>query len=376
MIDRRCALLAVAALAASGCGAEQAAGPPSLAGGVALVPSAVGRTLVVDGATARALPPGSLAADGRRLFTARAVGGATVVRSVDVRTRRTIATARLPGRWTLPATVAGGAPDALSPSGSTVALVGRDGGRSRFALLDAGLRRPPRVVTLPARFSFDAVAPEAGLLYLIEARGAGRYRVRAYDLARDALRPGAIVDKREAGEPMHGLPTARATSADGGWVYTLYRRADDAPFVHALSTADGFALCLDLPSGAHSSEAIAREWGLVLAPSQATLYAANPALGLLVELSPQQGVRRVARLPRGPIGAPARPAVSADGTTLYVPTARGLAVVDTLALRVRRLLLSGHRVTAVALSGRRLYAEDDAIVALDPRTGRVLRTIG
>jgi outer membrane protein assembly factor BamB len=373
MPARRLALLPLAALAAAGCGAQPAAAPPPpLAGGVALLRSAVGRTLVIGGGGARALPAGSVAADGRRVFTARASGGATVVRAVAVRSGRTLASRRLAGRWALPATVASGVPDALSPNGTTLVLVDRDGARSRVALLDVSLRERAQVVTLPARFTYDAVDPEVGLLYLIEDHGGGHYSVRAYDLLRGALRPGAIVDKREPGEAMAGLPTSRATSDDGNWVYTLYRRADDVPFVHALDVGHGFALCLDLPPGTRSSPAAAREWGLVLAPSQRTLYAANPALGALVELSAQDGVRRVARLPRGAIGANARAAVSPDGTTLYVPTARGVAVVDTATLRARRTLLAGHRVTAVAVSGARLYAEDGAVVALDRRTGRVL----
>lgn len=372
MPARRLAVLAVVALAAAGCGARQSAAPPPLAGGVALLRSAVGRTLVIGGGGARALPAGSVAPGGRRVFTARPSGGATVVRAVGVRSGRTLASRRLAGRWALPATVASGAPDALSPNGSTLVLVDRDGARSSVALLDASLRGRAQVVALPSRFSYDAIAPEEGLLYLIEDHGGGHYSVRAYDLFRDALRPGAIVDKREPGEAMAGLPTSRATSDDGTWVYTLYRRADDVPFVHALNVAYGFALCLDLPPGTRSSPAAAREWGLVLAPSGRTLYAANPALGVLVELSTRDGVRRVARLPRGAVGTSARPAVSPDGTTLYVPTARGVAVLDTATLRMRRTLLAGHRVTAVAVSGARLYAEDGAVVALDGRSGRVL----
>jgi hypothetical protein len=65
-------------------------------------------------------------------------------------------------------------------------------------------------------------------------------------VAAGRLVPGSIVDKREPKEPMAGAPVTRVTSPDGVWVYTLYSRADGTPFVHALNTAQRFAVCLDL----------------------------------------------------------------------------------------------------------------------------------
>src|SRR5262245_6031794 len=133
--------LVVLALAAAGCGASSQTAPPAPNGPLAvLTPGA--RTLVVGGAgEPRTLPAGNTA--GRTLFTARAGASATTVSAVDLRTGRTRAETVLPGRWHLPATVAGGPPDALSPTGSTLVLVSSDGGHSRFALLDSGLRGAP-----------------------------------------------------------------------------------------------------------------------------------------------------------------------------------------------------------------------------------------
>ena len=110
-------------------------------------------------------------------------------------------------------------------------------------------------------------------------------------------------------------------------------------------------------------------------PRRPTLYAANPALGLVVEIGAgdEPGVRRTARIPRGAIGAAPRLAVAPDGATLYVPTAGGVVAVDTATLAVRRTLLRGHRVSAVVASGRRLYAQDGAVVALDAASGAVLQ---
>ena len=118
------------------------------------------------------------------------------------------------------------------------------------------------------------------------------------------------------------------------------------------------------------------EWGLALAPERRRpLYAANPALGLVVEIDAERRrrIRRTARIPRGAIGAPPRLAVAPDGATLYVPTAGGVVAVDTATLSARRTLLRGHRVSAVVASGRRLYVQDGAVATLDAASGAVLR---
>ena len=48
---------------------------------------------------------------------------------------------------------------------------------------------------------------------------------------------------------MQGSPTARATSADGRFVYTLYQSPGNYPFVHALAAAAGTARCIGIPWG-------------------------------------------------------------------------------------------------------------------------------
>jgi hypothetical protein len=363
-------LILAAGMLAAGCG-EQAAAPVS-PGDLVVLRAGAERTLTLGAGAPRALPAGQPAAGWRALFTATPAGAATTVARVDVSTGRALRSLRLPGRWTLPATVIGGAPDAASADGQTLVLARAGARESKFALLDASLRGTPHTVTLPGRFVFDAIAPDARRMFLIEQRAGGHYLVRTYDLVRDELVAGAVVDKREPGEPMEGEPVARAVPATASWVYTLYRKPS-GPFVHALNTA-GFALCIDLPAAARSGAAAAREWGLVLSPDGSTLYAANPALGLVVEIVAGDAaeVRRTARIPRGAIGVAPRLAVSPDGGTLYVPTAAGVAAVDTGTLAVRRTLLRGHRVSAVVARGRRVYVQDGAVVTLDAASGAVL----
>ena len=358
---------------AAGCG-EQAATPVS-PGDLVILRAGAERTLTLGAGAPRALPAGQPAAGWRALFTATPAGPATTIARVDVATGRSLRSLRLPGRWTLPATVIGGAPDAASADGQTLVLARAGARDSKFALLDASLRGTPRTVTLPGRFVFDAIAPDARRMFLIEQRAGGHYLVRTYDLVRGELVAGAVVDKREPGEPMEGEPVARAVPAAASWIYTLYRKPS-GPFVHALNT-DGFALCIDLPAAARSGAAVAREWGLVLSPDEATLYAANPALGLVVEIDTRDpGVRRTARIPRGAIGVAPRLAVSPDGATLYVPTGGGVAALDTSTLAVRRTLLRGHRVSAVLARGRRVYVQDGAVVTLDAGERRGARAGG
>ena len=366
------AILAVAAPALTGCG-EQAAAPTTAPGDLVLLRAGAERTLTLGAGSPRTLPAGQPAVGWRSLYTATPSGGATTVARLDVASGRTLGSLRLPGRWTLPATVIGGAPDAATADGRTLVLARAGARATRFALVDASLRRAPRTITLPGRFAFDAIAPDARRMFLIEPRPGGHYLVRNYDLVRDELMPGAVIDKLEGEWQMEGQPVARAVPAAGPWVYTLYRQ-DEGPFVHALNT-EGFAMCIDLPAAARSGPAAAGEWGLTLAPSDHTLYAANPALGLVVEIGAgdNPGVRRTAQIPRDAIGAAPRLAVAPDAGTLYIPTARGVVAVDTATLKVRRTLLRGHRVSAVVASGRRLYAQDGAVVALDAASGAVLR---
>jgi DNA-binding beta-propeller fold protein YncE len=389
-------LLAVAALSAAvaGCGTTSGAPEAATAGDTVYLRAAGGRLLAVDpagGRAARSLPAGQPARGWRTLYTATpAAGGATRVAAVDLSRGRTVASQLLRGRWSLPSTVAGAAPDALSPDGTTLVLARTGPARSSFALLRAGLRARPRVVSLRGAFAYDAIAPAAGLLYLIEERsgdGPGHYRVRVFDLVKGRLRPGVIVAKSELDEPsMSGEPTSRAATTDGSWVFTLYRSAVKGPFVHALGADTGIAICIDLPRAARSPDAAARAWGLALSPAEDVLYAANPALGLIVEIdASDHQVRRTARLPGGgtPGSGPARPLVSADGSRLYVPSARGIEVLDTATLAAGPPLLAGTGVRALAATrgGRRLYAATAGgeLIALQARGGRVLtrlRTAG
>jgi hypothetical protein len=105
-------------------------------------------------------------------------------------------------------------------------------------------------ITLSGWSTVDAISPDGRWLYLIHyARSnISRYEVLAYDLPERRLLAKPVVDPRDRGEAMTGIPINRVMSADRRWAYTLYLRRSGVPFVHALDTTGRRAVCIDLPS--------------------------------------------------------------------------------------------------------------------------------
>lgn len=125
---------------------------------------------------------------------------------------------------------------------------------------------------LAGRFTFDALSTNGRLLYLIEHRppaGSENYRVRLFHLGTGKLRPQPIADKVNLATDMTGAPRARATSASGEWVFTLYRGAGDS-FVHALNVDEAYAQCLELPPCSCTGDGA---WSLALSANDTRLHA-------------------------------------------------------------------------------------------------------
>jgi hypothetical protein len=162
------------------------------------------------------------------------------------------------GGFGVPAVTFNGTRGGLSSDGSTLVLADTRTGNgqyplkrhSSFAVLDAKSLRVRARIELPGHYSFDALSPDGSRLYLIQHVSAVKithYVVRAYDLARGQLLPGRIADKSQRGWVMNGMPLARATSADGRWVFTFYDNPGGYPFVHALDSIRGVAHCIGVP---------------------------------------------------------------------------------------------------------------------------------
>ena len=158
------------------------------------------------------------------------------------------------GSWGVPVTTYAQGGEGLSTDGRTLILGDTMSSyprtQSRFLVFDTKRFRPLREIELKGDFAFDALSPDGGRLYLIQhtdANNVQRYVVRAYDVRAGLLLPGRIADRTQKGWVMQGYPMARATSAGGRWVYTLYQNPGGYPFVHALDTVRGVAHCVGLP---------------------------------------------------------------------------------------------------------------------------------
>jgi hypothetical protein len=193
--------------------------------------------------------------DGNYSYATAAAGANTVVLRIATGTGEIQRSIELHGDYGVPLVAYDGTPSGLSANGETLVLirprVAFPRRTTEFAILDAERLRLREELTLEGDFSFDALSPDGRLMYLIrypDPRDPTAYEVRAYDLERSKLLPDPIVDPNESGEEMAGFPQTRATSPDGRWAYTLYEPAerDHPPFIHALDTQRGTAVCIDL----------------------------------------------------------------------------------------------------------------------------------
>ena len=182
-------------------------------------------------------------------------GRETVVEAVRRDSGRVVRWMFVKGNFGIPQVALDGTTDGLSLDGRTLVLgdvVSSPALKkvSTFAVVDIRRFRLQRIVKLQGDFSFDALSPNARMLYLVEyvAKEPVRYRVRAYDLGARRLVPKALVDKSTRESVMQGSPLSRATTTDRRWAYTLYAGGPH-PFVHALDTQKGGAVCIDLPHG-------------------------------------------------------------------------------------------------------------------------------
>lgn len=345
-----------------------------------------------------ALPTGvPLDAQWGRLITTEPNGASTIVRNVAVQPGFDGIATKIAGAWRLPTIGSDPVPVGVSANGQTIVLVEADGSPgaspTRFAVLTRGVSDPARIVELRGRFDYDALSPDGKTLYVVEHLDTitgGRYQVRAVDVARGSLRDGIVVDKTKVDEPMAGYPLAQVRRPDG-LALTLYRGREH-PFIHALNTAEGWAVCLDLPG--NGDDVASGDWGLAASPDGSLVYAANATLGLIAEVDPAQlQVRRSVTFrplagagivlakfghqQTGPTGR--RVIVGPNGRVVYAAGTDGIVALDVATLAVVGRFESGQAVEALAATpdGGTLYAllHDGRIVKLDALTGKRLATV-
>lgn len=166
-----------------------------------------------------------------------------------------------------------------SQDASTAVLARTQSRSTTFALVS---RTSQRSVELAGRgWSFDAL--DGQYLFLIQRLATG-YQVRLYDLATRTLQRQPLKDPKD-GAVIDGIPFARASSASGRYVFTLYLGAGGGAMVHELDTAAGRAYCIDLPGD--DAVGPATTWALVPDVEDSTLWAVSPGYGRIVAIDTQ-----------------------------------------------------------------------------------------
>lgn len=188
-------------------------------------------------------------------YATAGAGGDTAVVRIARGTGEIQGSTELAGTYGVPLVAYDGTPSGLSADGERLILI-RPRTRfpraeTSFARIETERMRVLEEITLRGDFSFDALSPDGETMYLIrysDPRDPTAYEVRAYDLERGRLLGDPIIDPDESGEEMAGFPQTRAVGPGGRWAYTLYSRAerDRPPFIHALDTQRGTAVCIDL----------------------------------------------------------------------------------------------------------------------------------
>lgn len=354
------------------------------------------------------LPVGVPDATWGHVLTATPGDETTVVHNLVVQPGFGGSTQEIDGRWRLPTVGLDPIPQGVSADRSTIVLVeadadhgaaGADRTVSRFAVVDArlGLDYEPRVIELPGAFDFDALSPDGGLLYVAEQVPGpleGRYQVRAVETATGRLRDAIIVDKRNIDEQMAGWPVDQERRADG-MVMTLYRGAE-YPFVHALSSVEAWAVCIDLPARGFDDVDAADDWGIVSLGKGMSDLAINASLGIAVEIHPTEltikrtidfepsaaAAFRSAKFGHADLGPAGRRVVAApDGSSVYAAGEGGVVRIRATDLVVEQRYLPATAVDSLALTpdGMTLFAlttTGGRIARLDATTGELERWIG
>ncbi len=344
------------------------------------------------------IPWGAPDAGWTGLINATVSAAATVVRDVTV--PELDSTSQIvEGAWRLPTLGADPTPVGVSQDGKTIVLVedrakpaSGAGATTRFAILHRPLSDKTRIVTLQGSFEYDTLSPDGHVLYVVEHLSGppeGHYQVRAVDVATGTLRPEVVVDKSGLDEAMAGYPIAQARRPDG-MVFTLYR-GPEHPFIHALSSVDAWALCIDLPATGADDAAAALDWGLAASIDGRSLIVANATLGLAVQIpfgdlavrksvtfapSASTGISlaKFGHDAGGPVDR--RLVMSPVGSALYAAGSGGIVRLDAGDFSMTGRFLEGSAVDAIAVTpdGATLFALLHAggrIVRVDTATGKL-----
>jgi hypothetical protein len=327
----------------------------------------------------RLLPLGVPSSDWKHLYS---VAG-TTLGDADPATGVLVHSMKLPGNYELPRVTLSGMPGGLSQNGQWIVVESFNQApnqpptTSHFLVVNTSFNLAPKQIDVQGNYEFDAISNDGSRLYLIEYGSPGHYRVRLYQVALKQLDPQVVIDKSNPSESMSGLKLSGIPSQDGDFLYSIYARPNDLPFIHQLNLTGPFASCIDLPGRGYESDLNALHWSIAMTADGTRMFAVNASLGFVSEIitgGPITGaVFRSANIDPGKsassifvqdvqakeMGANAA-VISADGKTLVTAGSAGIVFIDTRGLRVTSRALTDRTVWSLALSpdGRILYVLD------------------
>lgn len=288
---------------------------------------------------------------------------------------------RLPGLYQLPTATSTGLPGGASPNGLWLVLVTSD---SHFLIVNTQEWRIVQTANLSGDFHFDAVSNDGQRLYLIQYLNGKEYYVRLYDVASHRLDANIVVDKSNGEQSMTGTRLSGVATPGGDWLFSLYVRESEGPFIHALNLTGPFAFCLDLPGNGYASGDAQKHWSIAMDQSGNAFYAVNSAIGTVAYIDNSQQfnpqLKRTAHISGGSSGAVGSngAVLSDDGRWLVAAGSTGVVWIDTRTLTEGMRALAGWHVWSLGLSpdGTEVYAmsDDGRVADLATITGRVLST--
>ncbi len=303
----------------------------------------------------------------------------------DPRTGSPRRTLPLPGRYELPAATSSGLPGGTSPAGFWLVLSsGSTPTTTHFLIVNTQEWRIVQTANLAGSFRFDAISDDGQRLYLIQYLNGKEYYVRLYDVASHRLDANIVVDKSNGEQSMTGTRLSGINTPGGDWLFSMYVRESDGPFVHALNLTGPFAFCLDLPGHGYASSGAEKQWSMAMDETGTTLYAVNSATGVVAYIDNSQQfnpqLKSTAHITSGrATGVGSNAAIlSRDGRWLVAAGSSGVMWIDTRTLGAHMRALTDWQVWSLALSpdGTEVYAmsADGRVADLATKTATVLST--
>ncbi|HEX4904308.1 MAG TPA: hypothetical protein VFU93_02570 [Acidimicrobiales bacterium] len=233
----------------------------------------------------------------------------------------------------------------------------------------------PRTYELDGNFEPEAFSTSGRSLFVVEyvpPEAPDRYRVRKLDL--DTGEVGAVYSvDGHLQESMRGTARVQAMDADGSRLYTLYTTDDGTAFVHVLDLDEEWAHCVDLPApiGASPEQLLA----IAASPEDDRVVVVDALAGVAELDTASLTVDRTVELVVDPTQAGRVMALLGRDGRLLTGVGTTLAVLDRN-LAFERMWSAPTTILGIHLDpgDERVWAlGDEAIYALDPRTGDVLQ---